>query len=98
MPLTQSLASRKEEDLLTPFLAALLIVLFLFFIDEGYYNFRWMMDWGNWFVFGLYMVIFFPIQWAISHFVFRSLEGWKKLAAMIGIGLPATYVFFWLVF
>jgi hypothetical protein len=98
MPLTQSLAHRKEEDLLTPFLAALLIVLFLFYIDEGYYNFRWMMDWGNWFVFGLYMLIFFPIQWAISHFAFRRLEGWKKLAAMVGIGLPATFVFFWLVF
>jgi hypothetical protein len=98
MPIAQTTLSRKTEDLMTPLLAALMIVLFLFYIDEGYYSFRWMLEWGNWIVFGLYMLIFFPVQWAISHFVFHKLDGWKKMAAMIGIGIPATYLFFWLVF
>jgi hypothetical protein len=98
MPQIHGLSQRRSEDLLTPFMAALLIVLFLFFIDEGYYDFRWMKEWGNWFVFGIYLVIFFPIQWLISHFVFRKLNGWRKILAMVALGIPATVLFFWLLF
>ena len=36
--------------------------LFLFYIDEGYYNFQWMKSWGNWIVFMIYAGIIFLVQ------------------------------------
>jgi hypothetical protein len=96
MSQTQSLPARQSEDLVSPLISALLIVMFLFFIDEGYYDFRWMKDPGNWFVFMIYMIIFFPVQWGISHFVFSRLAGWKKTAALVGITIPLALILFWL--
>jgi hypothetical protein len=98
MSLTQILPARKSEDLLSPLVSTFLIVLLLFYVDEGYYNFNWMADWGNWFVFGIYVLIIFPVQWAVSHFIFHKLSGWKKTAAMVGVTFPASILFIWLVF
>ena len=95
MSQAQTLQVRKTEDLITPLISAFLIVMFLFFIDEGYYDFRWMKEAGNWFVFVIYMIIFFPIQWGISHFVFSPLTGWKKTAAMVGLSIPLSLLLFW---
>jgi hypothetical protein len=96
MSQTQSLPARPSEDLISPLISSLFIVMFLFFIDEGYYDFRWMKDPGNWFVFMIYMIIFFPIQWGISHFVFSRLTGWKKLVALVGITIPLSMILFWM--
>lgn len=93
---TNTVPIRKEIDLISPFIAAMLIVLFLFFIDEGYYDFRWMREWGNWFVFGIYLLIFFPVQWLISHFLFRQLTGWKKILAMVSINVPVIIGLMWI--
>lgn len=98
MSQTQTLQARKPEDLISPLISALLIVMFLFFIDEGYYDFRWMKDPGNWVVFVIYMIIFFPIQWGISHFLLRKFEGWQKVATMVLLGIPSTLLFFAIVF
>jgi hypothetical protein len=97
MSQTQTLQVRKTEDLISPLIAAFLIVMFLFYIDEGYNDFRWMKDPGNWFVFVIYMIIFFPVQWVISHFVFGKLIGWKKIVAMVGISIPLSLTVLWLV-
>lgn len=87
-----------RTHLLLPFLSALGIVMFLFFIDEGYYDFRWMGDPGNWIVFGLYMGIMFLFQWLISHFLLRRLHGTRKAIAMLAGVMPATIILFlWLV-
>ena len=38
------------------------LVLFMFYIDEGFYNFNWMREPGAWFVFAIYWnIIFWPI-------------------------------------
>lgn len=39
------------------FLIALVYTLFLFYIDEGYNDFRWMKDPGNWIIFVVYVSI-----------------------------------------
>ena len=96
MHTSSTLTIRKNEDLVSPFIAALLIVLFLFFIDEGYYDFRWMREWGNWLVFGIYLAIFFPVQWLISHFLLRQVTGWKKVLIMVCISVPLTIGMIWL--
>ncbi len=98
MDQSTTLPLRKAEDLISPLISAFLIVMFLFFIDEGYNDFRRMKDPGNWIVFVIYMIIFFPIQWGISHFVFYRLTGWQKTAAMVGISIPLSLIFLWLVF
>ncbi len=98
MPLTQSVTDQRNQDLISPLISSLIIVLFLFFIDEGYYDFRWMKEWGSWIVFVMYMIILFPVQWAISHFIFRDFNGWKKTVAMICISIPVSLIFFWIVF
>ena len=40
-------------------ISSVLIVLFLFFIDEGYYSFNWVSDIRIWFLFGIYLAIIF---------------------------------------
>jgi len=86
-----------RDNLLIPFASAFVITFFLFFIDEGYYDFRWMMSWGNWIVFVVYLVLLFPIQWAVSHFLFRGLEGWKAFLSLVVFGIITSFLFFWLV-
>lgn len=93
----QVLTHPRKFELLPPFLSALFIVMFLFFIDEGYYDFRWMGDIGNWIVFVVYLAIFFPFQWLISHFVFRNVFGWKKVGIMMFLAVPVTIGFLWLI-
>jgi len=97
MQQTQTLATPRSEDLISPLISTIVIVLFLFYIDEGYYNFKWMAEWGNWLVFGIYLLIFYPIQWAISHFLFSGIFGWKKAAALVGLTIPSSFLFFWLI-
>jgi hypothetical protein len=86
------------NEVLIPLASAFFLVMFLFFIDEGYYDFRWMFQWGNWIAFMIYLVILFPIQWIIAHFGFGKYEGLKKSALMFGIGVPLTLLlFYWIV-
>ena len=83
-------ASRPINDLLTPLIPAALLVLFLFFIDEGWYSFRWMLEWGNWIVFVIYLVALYPLHWLISRFVFRSQHGVTKVLLVSFTGIPLT--------
>ena len=43
-------------------LSSLLITNFLFYIDEGYNDFRWMRDFGNWIVFVIYCSVLFLLH------------------------------------
>jgi hypothetical protein len=81
------LAKPSYRSWVGPFIGTLVVVNALFFIDEGYYDFRWMLQAGNWIVFVLYMVILFPVQWLISRFLFQKQTGATKiiLDAIIGI-------------
>lgn len=89
--------SPSRDSLLIPLASAFVITFFLFFIDEGYYDLRWMMSWGNWIVFMVYIVLLFPIQWAVSYFLFRRLEGWKAFLTLVAFGITVAFLFFWLV-
>ncbi len=43
-----------------------LITQFLFFIDEGFYDFRWMANTGNWLVFAFYFIVLTIILYIIN--------------------------------
>lgn len=46
--------------------SALVLTTFLCYIDEGHYNFNWMLDWGNWIAFGIYVIILWGFQMLLS--------------------------------
>ena len=61
--------------------------LFLFYIDEGYYNFQWMKSWGNWIVLIIYAGIIFLVQQLFA-FIFRKVfkvNNRNYLIAAIGV-------------
>ncbi len=92
--MTPKPTSSMREDLFLPFVSAFVIVQFLFFIDEGYYSFAWMLSWGHWIVFCLYMIVFFAGQWLWCRIIFGGFTGWKKMALMTFIALPVSILFF----
>ncbi len=47
-------------------LYAILITLFLFYIDEGYYNFNWMKERGAWIIFSIYVLLIYGLQLLIQ--------------------------------
>jgi hypothetical protein len=53
---------RLKSDLVFPLLISVIITLLAFYIDEGKYNFKGIMEFGNLFFFGVYVLLFFGIQ------------------------------------
>lgn len=47
----------KSKKYLIILLNAIVITLFLFYIDEGYYNFNWMKEKGAWLIFSIYVML-----------------------------------------
>jgi hypothetical protein len=74
--------------------STVLIVNVLFFIDEGWYDFRWMQRPGNWFVFGVYCAILFLLQslcyWVI--FARKNFKGKVAASAAGGFGLLILFM------
>lgn len=69
---TQTLSYKKETAIfLLPLLNALMITLFLFYIDEGFYDFRWMLNFGNWIVFLVYVAAIYGVQLLLTLPLFR---------------------------
>jgi len=64
-----------------------LITQFLFFIDEGYYNFKWMMNIGNWLIFSFYFAVLAGILFCIN-------LGLEKLKANENIILGVDLIVF----
>lgn len=56
----------KNNTLSLSAINSFLIFQFLFFIDEGFYDFRWMMSWGNWVIFAIYFLILFGLLLLIN--------------------------------
>ncbi|MCF8465486.1 MAG: hypothetical protein K9G41_11635 [Flavobacteriales bacterium] len=56
-------------------ITAMALTLFLCFIDEGYYNFNWMLDWNNWLAFVMYVALFWAFQMLLSKLCQLSTKG-----------------------
>jgi len=60
---TQTLGNKSETaKFILPLLNALVVTLFLFYIDEGFYDFRWMLNVGNWLVFLVYVAVIYGME------------------------------------
>lgn len=68
------------------------LTLFLFYIDEGYYNFAWMSEPGAWFVFSLYSLLFLIVLLLIDAFTFRKISGLQKGLVSLAIGFLINFI------
>jgi hypothetical protein len=73
--------------------AAILIVSLLFWMDEGYYDFRWMRDPGNWLVFLLYCGGFALGEYFLSKVLPQNIKGMVRTLLVIVIGIPVGFLF-----
>ncbi len=63
-------------------ITTVVMVMFLFYIDEGYYDFRWMRNAGNWLMFVVYLAFVFPMQWLLAG-VLGRLAGKRRSVAVV---------------
>ncbi len=72
-----------------------MFVNFLFFIDEGWYDLRWMKQPGNWLVFALYLGILFGSQMIFYNWICRRFQLSDRivLSAIGGVALLFIVVF-----
>lgn len=80
MDKTQTMRSFHPAIFKTPLWISLLVTNILFFIDEGYNDFRWMKDPGNWLVFLIYMIGIYAVLLAICLLVAVFIRMAKQLA------------------
>jgi hypothetical protein len=68
---------------------ATLITMYLFYLDEGYYNFYWMRNFGNWILFLIYGSFLLFGQLLVKRFMLASYTGLLQtfLSCIIGSGL-----------
>lgn len=94
-----SITAVEKKDQTTFYLGiAALVTGFLFFIDEGYYSFRWMLSWGSWIIFLVYALSLYLSQRLIhvcipGQFPIKQ----KKILACI-LGIPLGLSVLWLGF
>jgi len=82
----------KNKVLLFAF-CAILFTQFLFFIDEGYYDFRWMKSIGNWIVFPVYTVPIFLCQLGFSWLIRRiTASFWGTIASVVLGSIVGTVI------
>ena len=95
--------SKAIRDIKVILLSTLLITQFLFFIDEGYNDFRWMKSIGNWVVYFLYFGIISLGQlffwWLISGAVLNIKSSGLRstlfiiLGTVLSLALAFTIIF-----
>jgi hypothetical protein len=88
---------RYNPHIANPLIISALLTLFLFYIDEGYYSFRWMLEPGAWIVFGIYTLLFFTCQALLIYFFRRwpgRLASIAKYTLGAVLGFAVAYVIF----
>lgn len=83
--MTATSSIRKE---IIPIIAALVLVNFLFWADEGYYDFRWMRSGGNWFFFLVYTGCVIAGQIFVKDVFFKKVRGKYQTPLIILTGIP----------
>jgi len=84
----------------TPFalmwITSFVVTFVLLYMDEGYYDFRWMKSIGNWIMFFVYVGFAFTGQFLVSillnRFVSAPLAHW--LTAIVGTTLGIGFLIF----
>jgi len=83
----------KGNELMVLVSSTILITLFLFFIDEGYYNFKWMTNLGSWIVFIVYAAAIFLGQLIFSNLLLKKYQGIGKTLISVICGSSIGILF-----
>jgi len=67
-------------------ISAVIVTFLLFFIDEGYYDLRWMKNIGNWIMFIVYTLAALLGQLFFALVLFRKLKESRRLELSILFG------------
>jgi len=76
----------KNKELYILGISAVLITLFLFFIDEGNYDFNWSAEPFVWVIFLIYTIPIFLGQLLLSKVVLKNISQTKRIVLSILIG------------
>lgn len=68
-----------EANIISHFLSSMALTILIFCTDEGYYDFRWMLDIGNWIVFPMYALPVMGVFMIIHFLLFRDSSKWTRL-------------------
>jgi hypothetical protein len=79
-------------------IATVVMVMFFFYIDEGYYDFRWMRNAGNWLMFVVYLAFVFPMQWLLAGMLGRLAGRLRSVAVVTMLTLLADSLILGLIF
>ena len=79
-------------NLVTPCVIAVVLSTFLFYIDEGYYNFKWLLSPGNMFVFVIYVSGFVLGQCITAAILYKRISGYVNAAIVFFVGLPFGFI------
>ena len=89
---------KKKWRVITPAICSILTIMFLFFIDEGSYSFKWMHQKENWIAFAIYVIGFLVSQLITSLIILRNYRGRNKVRLLslvtVALGLFFTLSFF----
>ena len=88
----ESIQLKNRNDVVLHLLISFIFTNFLFFIDEGYYDFRWMHDPGNWIVFGIYAGFMWLFSWLFAHFVLRKYTLGLRITLSALLGISAALI------
>ena len=70
----------------TSIINSLILAFLLCYIDEGYYDFRWMREWGNWIDFALYVGVIYAMQ-ELLYKALKHKAGYSILGIILGLVL-----------
>ena len=88
---------REDRDALILVTSSILLTMFFFFIDEGYYNFKWMADIFNWFLFLIYSIVFLFAQFITYNLLPQKIIGIGRIAFSVlsGTVIALTFLIVW---
>lgn len=94
----EMISIRKLSDTSIYLLSSILVTLFLFYIDEGYYSFQWMTNAGAWIIFVIYVFVFFLTQVGINFLFTRVIPLRIGRALSLFVGIVTGMIFLILIF
>jgi len=88
MPGTVTSFTKRTENVWIHVACAIGVTLFLFYIDEGYYNFEWMQEASNWVAFLIYATGLLFGQAIASVIILKNYKGKHKTLYSCLLGIP----------
>lgn len=86
---TSGIVLNENRRILTALSCAFIVTMFLFYIDEGYHDFRWMKEPGNWIPFIFYLGTLLGVQILVSEVMLMKssahIKSWATILTSIAL-------------